>query len=404
MEYNPLDPEVRQNPYPSYAHLRNELPVHRIEPMGAFAISRYDDVMHVLTHPEIFSSAGISNTHLHDRETGEVRPTRMMVFSDPPDHTRLRNIVNRSFTPRMIADLEPRIQQITDDLIAAVTPKGAMDLITDLAMPLPVTIIAEILGVDPAHKEAFKRWSDDAVRDDSHSTSAAQHGPDDHDGDGGSEFQAYFEQAVAERRRQPRNDMISDLIRAEEEQQALSSDEVLAFIALLLIAGNETTTNLLGNAMIALLDNPDQLAKVRDDPSLIPNLVEEALRYDAPVQFLFRFVTRDTELAGTSIPEGSIVLPIYGSANRDERKYPEGDRFDVTRDTQGHIAFGHGIHFCLGAPLARLEGRIALEALLSRLDRFTRVDDQIEQIDSIFLRGPKRLRLTFEQAKDGAKA
>ena len=317
-----------------------------------------------------------------------------MIFCDPPDHTRLRNIVNRSFTPRMIADLEPRIRQVTDDLIGGVQHKGEMDLMADLAIPLPVTIIAEILGVDPARKEDFKRWSDGAVGDVAQATAPTGYDAEGDDEDGMA-FQAYFENVVAERRRDPQDDMISHLIRAEEEQQALDSDEVLAFIGLLLIAGNETTTNLLGNAMIALLDHPDQLQKVLDDPSLVPNLVEEALRYDAPVQFLFRRATQDVEIAGTLIPQGSMVMVVFGSANRDERKYPDSEKFDVTRDTQGHLAFGHGIHFCLGAPLARLEAKIALAALL-KLDNLARADEgRVELIDSFFLRGPKRLPLTF---------
>jgi cytochrome P450 len=217
----------------------------------------------------------------------------------------------------------------------------------------------------------------------------------------GQSFLEYFVNAVEERRRSPREDMISHLVRAEEEQQALNADELLGFVGLLLIAGNETTTNLLGNAMLALLDNPDQLRKVLDDRSLVPNLVEEALRYDAPVQFLFRTATRDVEIAGTTIPAGSVVLPVFGSACRDDRKYPNADRFDVTRDASGHLAFGHGIHFCLGAPLARLEAKIALEALLTRLCDFKRVDLALELVDLMFLRGPKSLRLRFERASVG---
>jgi cytochrome P450 len=195
--------------------------------------------------------------------------------------------------------------------------------------------------------------------------------------------------------------MISHLVRAEDEQQALNADEVLGFVGLLLIAGNETTTNLLGNAMLALLENPDELQKVLDDPSLVPNLVEEALRYDAPVQFLFRTATRDVEIAGATIPAGSMVLPMFASACRDERKYPNAEQFEVTRDASGHMAFGHGIHFCLGAPLARLEAKIALEALLFRLSNFRRVDLALELVNSPFLRGPKNLRLTFERAGVG---
>jgi cytochrome P450 len=384
MDYNPFAPEVKANPYPYYAELRLEQPVYKLE-MGAYAVSRYDDVVYTLMHPELFSSTGMGTTQIRGRET------RMMIATDPPDHTRLRNLVNRSFTPKMIADLEPRIRQLTEELIAAVAPRGEMELIADLAMPLPVTIIAEILGVDPARKEDFKRWSDQVLTDDSQlpPEEAAAHAKDMDD------FQSYFEHAVEERRGRPRGDLISALVQAHEEQQALDADEVLAFVALLLIAGNETTTNLLGNAMIALTDNPDQLAKVVADPSLVPNLVEEALRYEAPVQFLFRLAMQEVELAGTVIPQGAPVLPLYGSANRDDRRFPNGEDFDVTRDASGHVAFGHGIHFCLGAPLARLEARIALEALLTRLPELRRKDESTEYVSSLFLRGPKRVSLSF---------
>jgi cytochrome P450 len=399
MEYNPVLPEVRQDPYPYYAWLREEQPVYQVPGMGAYAVSRYEDVNYVLNRPEIFSSTGVSNPTARDASTGEERRTPMLIFTDPPDHTRLRNIVNRSFTPRMTVDLEPRIREVTDELVSVVEERGEMDLIEDVAVPLPVTIIAEILGVDPAHKEDFKRWSDRSVAD-----SALEAGQEHEDWEAdGRAFQTYFENVVAERRRAPRNDMISHLIRAEEDQQALNADEVLGFIGLLLIAGNETTTNLLGNAMLALLEHPDQMQKVLDDPGLVPNLVEEALRYDAPVQFLFRTATRDVEIAGTMIPAGSVVLPVFGSACRDDRKYPKAERFDVTRDASGHLAFGHGIHFCLGAPLARLEAKIALEALLFRLRDFRRVDLALELVNPLFLRGPKSLRLRFDSAGVGAK-
>jgi cytochrome P450 len=386
MDYNPVAPEVRRDPYPYYTALRRDHPVYRIEAFGAYAISRYDDVLFALTHPELFSSTGYSNTNINGR------PTKMMIFVDPPDHTRLRGLVNRGFTPRMVADLDRRIRQLTWELIDRIAASGTTDLVADLAIPLPVTIIAEILGVDPARKDDFKRWSDWIVLDFMGQITEEMREEVQKDMDA---FVAYFEQAVAERRAEPRADLISALIRAETEEQALTADEVLAFIVLLLVAGNETTTNLIGNAVIALLEHPDQLEKVRRDISLVPNLVEEALRYDAPVQFLLRRAAQDVELAGTVIPRDSLVTIIFASANRDERKFADPDRFDVTRDAQGHLAFGHGIHFCLGAPLARLEARIALEEIVTRLPDLRRVDEAIELVDSPFLRGPKRLPLTF---------
>lgn len=211
-------------------------------------------------------------------------------------------------------------------------------------------------------------------------------------------FKQYFARVVEDRRLQPRADLISALVRAETEQQSLTADELMVFIVLLLVAGNETTTNLIGNAVIALLEHPDQLEQVRADRALIPNLVEEALRYDAPVQFLLRRATEDIELAGTVIPRDVMVLAIFASANRDERRFPDPDRFDVRRDAQGHLAFGHGIHFCLGAPLARLEAAIALKEIIDRLRDVRCVEETIDFIDAPFLRGPKRLPLAFTPA------
>jgi cytochrome P450 len=390
MDYNPLAPDVRRDPYPYYAALRRDNPVYRVEALGgAYAISRYEDVLFAVTRHDLISSAGFSGTNI------DGRPAKMMIFTDPPDHTRLRNLVNRGFTPKMIADLEPRIRQITRELVDGIAAAGTTDLIADLAMPLPVTIIAEILGVDPAHKEDFKRWSDWIVLDFFGQITEAQQPQYESDME---TFKQYFQRVVEDRRTLPRADLISGLVRAETEQQALTADEVLVFIVLLLVAGNETTTNLLGNAVLALLDHPDELEKVRADRALVPKLVEEALRYDAPVQFLLRRATQDVELAGTVIPRDAMVLALFASANRDERRFPDPDCFDVTRDAQGHLAFGHGIHFCLGAPLARLEAAIALEEIIDRLPDARRAEETIEFIDAPFLRGPKRLPLTFTAA------
>ena len=388
MQYNPLLPEVRENPYPYYAELRRNHPVYPIGEQGAVAVSRYEGVAFVLRNHEHFSSAAMGSL----AGSGE-----MLIGSDPPGHTRLRSLVNRAFTPAMVAALELRIREVTAELLDRAGSPGEIELVSELANPLPVTIIAEILGVDPALRDDFKRWSHSTVSGSPGSRTASDEERSRVSKDR-QEFSDYFRRAIEERRREPREDLISALVRAEDEEHALTADEVLAFTQLLLIAGNETTTNLIGNMVLALLEHPEQLQRVMDDRSLIPNTVEEALRYDSPVQFLFRVAAHDVELAGTTIKQGTAVLPLYASANRDERKFPDPDRFDVTRSTQGHLAFGYGIHFCLGAPLARLEAKVALEELLNRCPRLARNSATVDRLDSMFLRGLKQLPLTFGAA------
>ncbi len=380
-------PEFRADPYPTYAALRREEPVH-LSPVGYWAISRYDDVVHVLKNPAIFSSAAMSMDIAG-------RPTTTVINADPPLHTRLRNIVSRAFTPRMVADMEPRIREITATLLDRVAATGEIDYVRDLAIPLPVTVIAEILGVDPAHGEDFKRWSNAIIGNAASNADAVVDASGSRDDDQ-REFREYFARVIEERRREPRGDLISALAAAQDDDHQLTADEVLAFTGLLLIAGNETTTNLLGSAMLALLEHPEQLQLVRDDRSLVPALVEEALRYDSPVQLIIRMTTEDTTVGDHAIPKGAPVLPLFASANRDERRFPEPDTFDIRRNTQGHMAFGHGVHFCLGAPLARLEAKVALEETLRRLPSLARTMPNVDRINSMLLRGLASLPLRFD--------
>jgi cytochrome P450 len=325
----------------------------------------------------------------------EFLAARSLIAADPPVHGPMRSLVNRGFTPRRIAALEPRIREITRSALAAVEEKGEFDLVEDLSIPLPVAVIAEVLGVEPERHADFKRWSDCMV---SAVTGGAEGMRPETVLQVFKELSEYVTRVIEERRAQPREDLISTLIRAGDGETALSPVEVMGFTLLLLVAGNETTTNLLGNAMLALLDHPDELARVQQDPGLVPSLVEETLRYDTPVQFVFRQATRDVELAGTQIPAGSTVMPLLASANRDDTQFPDAERFDVTRDSQGHLGFGLGIHFCLGASLARLEARVALEELLARFNAIERTDPAVEYIDSYLVRGPRRLPLRFELA------
>ncbi|MDO8435020.1 MAG: cytochrome P450 [Candidatus Binatus sp.] len=390
MEYNPFLPEVKANPYPYYAQLRQHAPVYQVEGAGMWAVSRYDDVLEVLKSPDRFSSKILMTALLGD--LNPVPNASNLIASDPPVHTRLRKLVNRGFTRRMIAALEPRMRAITTELLAPLASRGACDLVHDLSTPLPVIVIAEMLGVEPDHRGQFKRWSDDIVG----ATNGVAGDERKRVAQSIAEFRDYFQRAIELRRTEPKNDLITALVRAEEEQQMLTSEEVLSLTTLLLIAGNETTTNLIGNAMIALLDHPETMARVSSDPTLIPKVVEEALRYDGPVQGIFRQATEDVNLAGARIPAGAMVLPLFASADRDERQFPNSEQFDIDRNTDGHLAFGFGTHFCLGAPLARLEAKIALEELLARFHRIAQKEPTVTRIDSFILRGPKTLPLTLE--------
>ncbi len=404
MDFNPLSPEARANPYPGYAWLRSESPVFELEAFGVFALSRHEDILHALKHPEIFSSSGMRA--LMTGQTGmmgsSAEPGRMgalteansLISSDGEIHERLRAVVNRGFTPRRIAELEPHIRKIAEEAIDSVAVKGEMDLVGDLSIPVPVTVIADLLGVPRERLRDFKRWSDAIITS---STGVAQDDNAAAHREARDEFLDFFEEAIAARRESPGEDLISTLVRAEKGEGALTAGEVLSFTVLLLVAGNETTTNLIGNTLIALTAHPEQLEKVCANPSLVPNLVEEALRYDSPVQAIFRQMACDTELRGVTIPAGKLVMLLLGSANHDEEWLPDAGTFDITRELKGHIGFGFGTHFCLGASLARLEAKVALETLFSRCANLRRTTDQIEWIDSLILRGPKSLPLRFDR-------
>ena len=400
--YDPLDPLLREDPYPSYAALRREAPVYQVPGLGIWAVSRHADVIAVLRSPERFSSAAMAAAVRKPADLapadspGEAPdPAAMSIIgADPPGHTRLRSIVSRAFTPRRIADLEPRVREIARDLLARFVPRGECDLVADYAVPLPVGVIAELLGIDRERHADFKRWSDAAMRAVFDSPGPAE---GEQLGQALAEMNDYVEQAIAARRSRPGDDLIGTLLRAESQEGALTGDEVKLFVFTLLVAGNVTTTHLIGNAMLALLSHPSELAKLTRTPSLVPQLVEEALRYDAPVQFTLRTATRDVELAGVTIPHGAMVAPISASANRDDRVFPDPDRFDVTRPAKDQLAFGHGIHFCLGAALARLEARVAFEELLPRIRDPIGAGERVTWTNVLTLRGPTALRLRFEQ-------
>lgn len=392
MEYNPFSPDVQENPYPYYAYLRQYAPVYQIPNVGFWAISRYDDVAYALKNNQIFSSASFfTTTFVGDLNPAPGAPN--IISCDPPVHTRLRSFVTKAFTPNRVADFETRIRQITNQLFEKMIAKGEADLITDFAVPLPIVALADMLGVEPERYDDFHRWSDVFTAGMGGTVSPDQHAAAKHDID---EMRIYFEKMIEERRTRPRNDLISALVQAQEEGQRLTAEEIVGLGSFLLVAGNETTTKLVGNTVLALLKNPGEIEKVRANPSLLPNLVEEGLRYEAPAQMAPRFTTQDVELAGTTIPAGVPVMVLFGSANHDERKFADPERFDVTRDTQGHMTFGFGIHFCVGSPLGRLEAKVALEALLPWLPTLSWREDQIKRNLSLFLmRGLERFPVAF---------
>ena len=412
VEFEPYSQLFQDDPYPTYRALRDRDPVHFAPESNVWCISRYEDVEYVLTHPELFSSrtptrgsgsdlrkmGPIDRTIAVMRSLWSLRVTpwaansaRMLIMEDGEVHHGLRTIVNRGFTPRRIRAWEARIDELVDGCLERVRRGEPFDLVHDLAVPLPVTVIAEMLGVDAGGMRKFKDWSDLLIK------MSTGSGMTESRQSGGltvlGEMREYLMPIVRARRSEPRDDLISTIVHAEPGEKPLTDHELLMFFVLLMVAGNETTTNLLGNCVNALLEHPEVLTDVAADPSAIPGLVEETLRYDNPVQFLDREVSQDVEIRGVKIPRGEIVLVMLGSANRDERKFPDPDRFDPRRVIRNHLAFGFGHHFCLGASLARLEATGALKKLVPELLGLERVASKREFIDSYVIRGPKRLEL-----------
>jgi cytochrome P450 len=375
------------DPFPFYRKLRTEAPIAPALIPQTFLVSRYDDVVTVLKQPAVFSSTSGAN-----RRASLIGSS--FVTKDAPEHTRLRGMVSRNFAPRVIELLAPRVRAVSNQLIDAIVAGGRrdMDLIADFALPLPLTIIADLLGVDPDHNQDFHRWSDILLA----STDTPPTVADDEVQKAVAEFSEYFRRHYRERIASPGNDLISQLTRAGADEQPMATEDMLAYVALLLIAGNETTANLLGNTFAALTDCPDQLAKVQAQPELAPRLVEESLRFNGPAPVVFRRTLAATQLAGMTIPENHRLILLLASANRDDAQFPDPDRFDVERDASRHVAFAQGPHFCLGAPLARLEGSIALDVLLSRLTDFRRLNEAVKWRQTPLVRGPATLPLAFQ--------
>ena len=396
--YDPKAPDVIADPYPVLRRLQTEDPVHRSEILGGWVLTRYVDVRAGLADPRL-SADRISPfvSHPSGRAKPEVRELGRFVgmwavFTDPPRHTRLRSLLNRAFTSREVERLRPLIEELVNTLLDRVAGAGRMDVIRDFAYPLPVAVIAEMIGVPREDGERFKAWSDElaafigsAAATDKYARAAR----------GMTEMRDYFRRMVVARRAEPREDIMSRLIAAEERGDALSEDELVATCVMLLFAGHETTTNLIGNGLLALLQHPQELRALSDEPSLAASAVEELLRYDGPNQAMVRIATEDFDLDGRRIRHGDRLFLMLNAANRDPGQFSNPDRVDLCREPNRHLAFGHGIHFCLGAPLARLEAQIAFPALLRRLPSLALATDSLEWIDSLIFRGVTSLPVTF---------
>ncbi len=395
IKFDPMSPEFRANPYPYYQIMHQYAPVFFRPDWNMWFVSRYDDVVKILKEPHFGREFNRNNGTIEIDEA--MRPLvdmqwLWMLLRDPPDHTRLRGLVHKAFTPKRVEQMRGRVQSTADRLIDAVEPNGAMDVIADLAKPLPVTVIAEMIGVPAADHALFKHWSDMLAptldiddREETYLTGTKAT----------IEFTDYLHKLIAERRAQPKDDLLTALIAAEEAGDRLTEAELIATVILLLLAGHETTTNLIGNGTLALLRHPDQLKLLRDNPALGRGAVEELLRYDSPVQLTGRTAAADVEIGGQVIQAGQFATTLIGAANHDPNQFADPDRLDITRADNHHLAFGQGIHFCLGAPLARMEGQIAFNTLLRRLPNLTLADDQPTYRDNLTLRGLNVLPVSF---------
>jgi cytochrome P450 len=395
IQFNIWDPEFRANPYPHYAPLlAGPPPVVEIGPMKFALVARYADVTAGLRDHEHLSSVQPPPPPEQVYE-GRFKGARNMLGSDPPQHSRLRRLVSRDFTPRRIRELEPRVREIANEQLDKVEAKGEFDVMADLANVLPVTVIAEMLGVPQELNARFKHWSDTLISGDN-SVPGTPPPPEivrtvDELGD-------YFAAEIEKRRASPGPDLVSALVAAHDEGDVMSSADLLSFVTLLLIAGNETTTNLIGNGTLALGRHPDQFDALKRNPAMIPRAIEEMLRYDGPVQSTVRFTRQPVQLGGAQIPAEAFVLMIVAAANRDPAQFKAPEKFDITRDPNDHVAFGEGIHFCIGAPLARMEARIAFESMFERFPQSRLKDPAIKPKykGSYFLRGLESLPMAID--------
>ncbi len=399
--FNPLDQRVVANPHPVYRRLRNEDPVHWNPILQGWMVTRYDDVLTVLNGSRFSADRQLATNPLlqaaaeRQERLGPVRPSTTMLSSDPPEHSHLRRLVSKAFTPRMVDEMRPFIQVTVDELLASVVEAGRFDIVQSIAHELPVAVIAEMLGLPGETRHTLKRWSDSAVE--ALDGPFAPAGSSTRSLESSHEMAHFFRERLSERQKRPAADLLSALATAEEHGEILTEDEMVATCILLLVAGNETTSKLLGNGMLALLRNPKQLERLLENPSLIPLAVEELLRYDGPAQLTGRVAIEDLEIGGKRIRAGQLVVAVLAAANRDPSVFSDPDHLDISRQPNPHLAFGDGVHFCLGAPLARAEVGIAISTMLRELPNLRLAAAGPVWGSSFILRGLRSLPVAFDQ-------
>ncbi len=396
-EYDLQGPDIFTDPYPLYHRLRSKYPIHLDSHLGCWVVTSYSDVALALANGNLSSERARRGVALREKGWMEVSPlfkhiSNLMFFTDPPKHTQIRSLMSKAFSVHMIDKWRPRIQEITNQLLDAVYNKGYMDIIQDIANPLPIKVIADMLGV-PSHEQAqFKIWSDDLAYFLGNQPSLSQYVKIMHSV---QSFMEYFREVVKHHRVYPKDDLVNALIHAEDRGVVLTEDELLINCVGLFAGGHETTTNLIGNGLLALLRNRNELQRLQNDPSLVVNAIEELLRYDSPVQFTGRIAKRTTEIGGKKIYEGQSVMLMLGSANRDPLKFQNPDYFDISRQDNRHLAFGHNIHYCIGAALARIEAQIAIRTILQRMPNLQLASAPLKWQENLSFHGLKNLYVTF---------
>ncbi len=401
VDYDPRRPDVIANPYPVFQELRKQAPMHYSQVLGGWVLTRYDDVKLAISDRRFsadrmrpFFAQLPSEQRTAFGALGD-SISRWAVFHDPPEHTRLRGLMNKAFTARAIERLEPRIQTIVDRLLDQVITRGEMDLIADFAYPLPASVILDMLGLACDDLDRIKTWSDELAL----FVGSSVNTPDKYQRATASitAMNEYFRTAIERHRHTRGDDLLTALLAAQEQGDALSDDELVATCVLLVFAGHETTTNLIGNGMLALLRHPTELERLRNDPELMPSAVEEFLRFDGPAATAVRIAREAIPLHDHTIRPGERVFAMINAANRDPRYFTDPEGLDVGRKDNRHLAFGHGIHFCIGAPLARLEARLAITAILNRCSDISLQSEQLRWNDSLVLRGVRSLPVSFSR-------